>query len=88
VDLVKEAMTIAIEKYRKATNGTKDVKVNLDTEKYLSSESSGGVELLNRNEKIKVVNTLDSRLDLIFQQMLPELRDILFGRNPNRRFTD
>ena len=30
---------------------------------------AGGVELLNRNEKIKVINTLDSRLDLIFQQV-------------------
>ncbi|KAL8599144.1 hypothetical protein ACOMHN_007860 [Nucella lapillus] len=88
VDIVKESMGPAIDSYKKATKGTKDVKVTLDTEHYLSSGTSGGVELLNRSEKIKVTNTLDSRLDLMFGQMLPELRDILFGRNPNRRFTD
>ncbi|KAK7108497.1 V-type proton ATPase subunit E 1-like [Littorina saxatilis] len=88
LDLVKATLTAGIEMYKKATNGTKEIKVNLDTDHYLGNEVSGGVELSNRNEKIKVINTLDSRLDLIFQQMLPELRDILFGRNPNRRFTD
>ncbi|XP_076466467.1 V-type proton ATPase subunit E 1-like [Babylonia areolata] len=88
VDLVKEALGPAIESYKKATKGTKEIKVTLDTEHYLGSDVSGGVELLNRSEKVKVTNTVDSRLDLIFGQMLPELRDILFGRNPNRRFTD
>jgi len=86
LDLVKETLATAIDMYKKATK--KDVKVNLDTDNFLEESVSGGVVLMNRSEKIKVVNTLDSRLDLIYQQMLPELRDILFGRNPNRRFTD
>lgn len=88
VDLVREAMGPAIENYKQATKGTKEVKLTLDTDNYLAHDISGGVELVSRAGKIKVANTLDSRLDLIFQQMLPELRDILFGRNPNRRFTD
>ncbi|KAK7480768.1 hypothetical protein BaRGS_00028029 [Batillaria attramentaria] len=88
VDLVREAMNQAVESYKQATKGTKELKLTLDTENYLASDISGGVELVSRGGKIKVTNTLDSRLDLIFQQMLPELRDILLGRNPNRKFTD
>lgn len=88
VDLVKDALGPAIESYKKATKGTKEVKVTLDTENYLGDDISGGVVCSSRSEKITVYNTLDSRLDLICQQMLPELRDILFGHNPNRRFMD
>lgn len=88
VDLVREAMSQALESYKQATNGTKEIKLNIDTENYLPNDVSGGVELVSRAGKIRVTNTLDSRLDLIFQQMLPDLRDILFGRNPNRRFMD
>merc|ERR1711963_551757 len=79
LDLVKECLASAVDMYKKATK--KELKVNLDTDHFLDQHVPGGVILLNRSEKIEVVNTLDSRLDLIYQQMLPELRDILFGRN-------
>lgn len=36
----------------------------------------------------QISNTLESRLELIAQQLLPEIRTALFGRNPNRKFTD
>lgn len=49
---------------------------------------SGGVELMAQNYKFVVENTLESRLDLMSQQMVPDLRTTLFGRNPNRKFTD
>ncbi|XP_064607961.1 V-type proton ATPase subunit E-like [Liolophura sinensis] len=86
LDLVRNAVNNCIPVY-KASSG-KDVKISVDTENYLSPDISGGVELLAQYGKIKVENTLDSRLDLISQQMLPELREILFGANPNRRFKD
>ncbi|XP_025097125.1 V-type proton ATPase subunit E-like [Pomacea canaliculata] len=87
VDLVK-VRDLPSSEFAKATKGTKEVKVTLDTENYLGDDISGGVVCSSRSEKITVYNTLDSRLDLICQQMLPELRDILFGHNPNRRFMD
>lgn len=37
---------------------------------------------------LQICNTLESRLELIAQQLLPEIRTALFGRNPNRKFTD
>ncbi|PVD28325.1 hypothetical protein C0Q70_10912 [Pomacea canaliculata] len=71
VDLVKDALGPAIETTRRQQKEQK---------------KSGGVVCSSRSEKITVYNTLDSRLDLICQQMLPELRDILFGHNPNRQY--
>uniref|UniRef100_A0A3Q2Q703 ATPase H+ transporting V1 subunit E1b n=1 Tax=Fundulus heteroclitus TaxID=8078 RepID=A0A3Q2Q703_FUNHE len=46
------------------------------------------IEIYNGNGKIKVSNTLESRLDLMAQQMMPEIRVALFGANPNRKFLD
>lgn len=36
----------------------------------------------------QVVNTLESRLELIAQQLVPEIRTALFGINSSRKFTD
>ncbi|MED6277624.1 hypothetical protein CHARACLAT_015396 [Characodon lateralis] len=53
-----------------------------------SPKSYGGVEVYNDNGKIKVSNTLESRPELVAQQVMPEIRETLFGANPNRRFMD
>ncbi|CAI9726678.1 V-type proton ATPase subunit E-like [Octopus vulgaris] len=84
VNSVKEVLPQCQENFKAATY--KDVKVTISTDSFLSSSVSGGVEVFAQQGKIKVVNTLDKRLDLISQQMLPQLREILFGKNVNRRF--
>lgn len=38
--------------------------------------------------RTQVANTLESRLELIAQQLVPEIRNALFGRNMNRKFND
>ncbi|KOC70221.1 V-type proton ATPase subunit E, partial [Habropoda laboriosa] len=38
--------------------------------------------------RIKVSNTLETRLELIAQQLIPDIRNALFGQNPNRKFAD
>jgi V-type H+-transporting ATPase subunit E len=86
VAIVREVYPKAVDNYKKATG--KDVKVTIDEDVYLPGDLSGGVELLAQNGKIKCVNTLENRLKLISGQMLPELREILFGSNPNRKFRD
>jgi len=48
----------------------------------------GGVEVMTPDGRLRVVNTLDSRLELMSKQMIPELREILFGSNVNRKFND
>lgn len=88
LDLVRDAWPAAVEQYRAATKGKKDVKVTVDSESFLGNDISGGVELMAQGQKFVVENTLESRLDLISHQMIPELRVMLFGRNPNRKFND
>lgn len=38
--------------------------------------------------KITVNNTLDARLDIVKDEMLPQIRVALFGHSPNRSFFD
>nr|BCL51429.1 vATPase subunit E [Plautia stali] len=73
-------------KYKEVSG--KDLQLKLDTELFLPSECAGGIELYTARGRIKVANTLESRLDLISAQLLPQIRTSLFGRNVNRKFND
>ncbi|XP_074655418.1 V-type proton ATPase subunit E-like [Tubulanus polymorphus] len=86
LNIVRDCLPAAINKCKELIK--KDVKASMDTENFLGSETSGGVILLANKGKIKVVNTLDKRLELMSGQMLPEIRNSLFGSNPNRKFFD
>ncbi|XP_054160424.1 V-type proton ATPase subunit E-like [Oppia nitens] len=86
IRIVENAMGSAQQEYRDATG--KDVEMKLDTESFIGSDSCGGVELIANKGKTKVTNTLESRLELISQQLLPEIRTALFGGNANRKFND
>lgn len=66
----------------------RDVNLKVDSESFLPKDTCGGVELVSQRGRIKIVNTLESRLDLIAQQLLPDIRAALFGPNPSRKFTD
>ena len=48
--------------------------------------SAGGVIASCQNGNILVSNTLESRLDLLQESMLPEIRVLLFGHSPSRKF--
>uniref|UniRef100_A0A3B3TDV0 ATPase H+ transporting V1 subunit E1b n=1 Tax=Paramormyrops kingsleyae TaxID=1676925 RepID=A0A3B3TDV0_9TELE len=76
VKLVQAAIQKNIPIYKNA------VKNNLEV------QLPGRIEMYNADGKIKVSNTLESRLDLIAQQMMPEIRVALFGVNQNRKFMD
>ncbi|KAJ8002882.1 hypothetical protein DPEC_G00163570 [Dallia pectoralis] len=86
VAMVQAAVQKNIPLYIKAVRS--DIQVQIDQDRFLSPNISGGIEMYNSNGKIKVANTLESRLDLMAQQMMPEVRVALFGANPNRRFLD
>ncbi|XP_054433202.1 V-type proton ATPase subunit E 1-like [Pteronotus mesoamericanus] len=83
--LVKAAVQKANPTYKIATK--KDVDVSIDQEAYLPKKIDGGVEIYNENHKIKFFNTLESPLDLIAQQMMPEAQGTLFGENA-KKFLD
>lgn len=84
--IVQGILPVVATKYRDGTG--KDVHLKIDDETHLPSETTGGVELYAQKGKIKINNTLEARLELIAQQLVPEIRTALFGRNVNRKFTD
>lgn len=73
-------------KYKDATG--KDILLKIDSENSLPTDTTGGIELVAHQGRIRINNTLEARLELIAQQLVPEIRTALFGRNVNRRFTD
>ncbi|XP_004403428.1 PREDICTED: V-type proton ATPase subunit E 2 [Odobenus rosmarus divergens] len=82
--LVEAAVQKAIPEYMIVSQKCVDVQV--DQEVHLAMNAAGGVEVYSGNQRIKVSNTLESRLDLLAQQKMPEIRKALFGANANRKF--
>jgi V-type H+-transporting ATPase subunit E len=54
------------------------VKVNEDRSKDLSDKTYGGVLLTALDGRIKCDNTMASRLNLVYEELLPSIRAILF----------
>jgi len=79
--VVKEASSIYEEKFGYPVEVINDSK-------YLPDTSAGGVIISCMDGRIKVANTLESRLELLKEQMLPQIRYSLFGPSPNRKFYD
>ncbi|KAI0079140.1 ATPase V1/A1 complex subunit E [Panus rudis PR-1116 ss-1] len=80
--VVKRATENAVKQYNEISGR----EVNVSFEPSLSNELAGGVVLISGDSKIIVDNTLDERLRLLEDRMLPEIRYDLFGANPNRKF--
>ncbi|KAK8770178.1 V-type proton ATPase subunit E-like [Amblyomma americanum] len=82
--VVKAAMAVAAKQFRKKTGIQANVVV--DDQNWLPDETCGGVVLTSRGGRIKVANTLATRLDMIAERTLPDIRAALFGKNPHRKF--
>jgi len=86
VNLVESVLSECMNEAQKTTKLA--AKVSIDKVNFLPADSAGGVELYAKEGKIRVVSTLESRLELLSQKMVPAMRATLFGVNANRRFTD
>ncbi|KAI9209071.1 ATPase, V1/A1 complex, subunit E [Polychytrium aggregatum] len=86
VPLVKAGLEIAVAEYKKALN--RPVTLTLDEANPLPETSAGGVVLSSLEGRIRVSNTLESRLEQLGDTMLPDIRYTLFGPSPNRKFFD
>ncbi|CEH13764.1 atpase v1 a1 complex subunit e [Ceraceosorus bombacis] len=84
VQIVQQAAKQAEKLYQEKTGKSIQTKV----EEGLSKDSSGGIVLAGHEGRIKINNTLDERLRLCEERMLPEIGASCFGSNPNRRFTN
>ncbi|CDO70609.1 hypothetical protein BN946_scf184748.g6 [Trametes cinnabarina] len=76
----------AVEGATKQYNEISGLTVKATVQGTLSNDIAGGVKLISGTERITVDNTLDERLRLLEDRMLPEIRADLFGPNPNRKF--
>uniref|UniRef100_A0A3Q3ARG0 ATPase H+ transporting V1 subunit E1b n=1 Tax=Kryptolebias marmoratus TaxID=37003 RepID=A0A3Q3ARG0_KRYMA len=67
IQLVQQSIQKNISVYKAAVK--KNLEVRIDQDNFLSPDVSGGIEIYNGDGKIKVSNTLESRLDLLAQQV-------------------
>lgn len=93
-DLVKKSAEEAKKQYKEMAG----LESNIEFDASLADDSAGGVIGSAMGDRIKVDNTLSTRLRILEEkvsyarvastdnQMLPELREDLFGKNPNRKF--
>ncbi|KAF8737471.1 hypothetical protein AX14_012851 [Amanita brunnescens Koide BX004] len=81
-DVIQKAVDGSKYAYKEISG--KDVEIRV--EESLSDDSAGGVKLVNGSHRITLDNTLDERLRLLEDRMLPEIRTELFGKNDNRKF--
>ncbi|KAK0240823.1 ATPase, V1/A1 complex, subunit E [Armillaria nabsnona] len=82
VSLVEEAAANAAQTYKEISGW--EVKYNIEGS--LGGDGAGGIKLVNGSRRITIDNTLDERLRLLEDRMLPEIRKDLFGPNENRKF--
>ncbi|PBK95328.1 ATPase V1/A1 complex subunit E [Armillaria gallica] len=82
VSLVEKAAANAATTYKEISG--REVKYTIEGS--LGGDGAGGIKLLNGSRRITIDNTLDERLRLLEDRMLPEIRKDLFGPNENRKF--
>ncbi|GBB90403.1 hypothetical protein RclHR1_17350005 [Rhizophagus clarus] len=83
IELANSAIEAATKSYKETTK--RDVNVELDKENNLPDDSAGGVILTSHFGRIRVNNTLEERLTLAQEELLPEIRVLLFGHSPNKK---
>ncbi|KAJ2415516.1 V-ATPase V1 sector subunit E, partial [Coemansia sp. RSA 2530] len=81
-ELIKSAVEKAVVVYKEKTGKT--VRATVVETSPLHDSVLGGVRVSALNDRISVDNTLQARLDLSSDRMLPQLRNILFGQSPSR----
>ncbi|KAF8954805.1 ATPase V1/A1 complex subunit E [Flammula alnicola] len=83
VDIVKQAAATATKAYKEISG--RDIE--FEVQGTISDDASqGGVKLVSGTGRITLDNTMEERLRLLEDKMLPEIRQDLFGKNVNRKF--
>jgi V-type H+-transporting ATPase subunit E len=60
--------------------------VTIDTVNFLPESCSGGVILTGLRSRIQCNNTLEARIELARDALLPTVRPMLFGPSASRKF--
>eukprot|EP00128_Syssomonas_multiformis_P017722 Colp12_sorted_trinity150504_noHs@33764 len=88
VALVESAIPGAIKIYKDTYKPKNDPKVTVDKKSFLPANAAGGIEGLTANGNIKCINSLEARLENAARTLLPDIRVILYGPTPTRKFFD
>jgi V-type H+-transporting ATPase subunit E len=92
--LVKEVLSDAINLYKQKTGNSAVITIDTNwlpsaySASHQSDFCSGGVILSAQDGRILCNNTLDQRLLLSYEQLLPEIRKALFGKSATRKFNE
>ena len=85
VPMVNQAIQHATKQYQQIMNTPVNITISSTR---LASEGAGGVVASCHNGRIKCDNSLEGRLELAVEGLLPSLRTLLYGHSPNRKFFD
>ncbi|CAK9298815.1 unnamed protein product [Gordionus sp. m RMFG-2023] len=85
-ETIKGLLNECIQVYQK--NAGQNITLEVNSSQFLPEDNLGGIMASNKSGKIKVANTFDSRLEQGYNQLIPEIKETLFGRNKNRKFYD
>jgi V-type H+-transporting ATPase subunit E len=85
-DIVKKAIDAASKEYKKQVGS--EITATIDENEPVPESSAGGVIVVSGNGKIDINNTFEARLGLLEDSAAPAVREALFGKNPNRKFSD
>jgi len=86
--LMKQIAKECESQFKNVTKGKYDVAMTIDEDNFLPADLIGGVVVTAMGGRISVSNTLDDRIKRIFHERMPQIRESLFGANPNRKFRD
>ncbi|KNE65647.1 hypothetical protein AMAG_09629 [Allomyces macrogynus ATCC 38327] len=86
VELVESVLDAAAHRFQEMAQAR--VKVTVDKSNPLPESEIGGVIVTSANGRIKVLNSLEARLQIACEKLLPDIRVKLYGAPPNRRFFD
>ncbi|KAJ3087461.1 V-ATPase V1 sector subunit E [Quaeritorhiza haematococci] len=84
LEIVRKAAAEAAAAYDKEVK--QKVKITIDEANPLPETSAGGVVLSVMEGRIRTANTLEARLELLMEHMLPDIRILLFGPSTTRKF--
>ena len=76
---ILQVLPEAVEKYKQATR--RQVNVTISSSEFLADDQIGVEAVEAKGRRIRVVNTLDSRLATVRDTKMPEIRQKLFPKS-------
>jgi len=83
LNTVRKAVDEVIPAYKEKTGKTATVKYS---QNYLPEGSAGGIIMAGFGDRIVINNTLENRLEIASDELLPAIKTMLYGAAETRKF--